>query len=53
MNKIYNTLARLTKKKRLKYIKSKLKVKTTTDTVEIQTIIRDYHNNYMPINWIT
>ena len=29
------------------------KGEVTTDTIEIQKIIRDYYNNYMPIKWKT
>ena len=53
INKIDKTLARLIKKKRQKTQINRIrneKGKVTTDTAEIQRIIRDYHN-YTPIKW--
>ena len=56
INKLDKPLARLTEKKKEKtQIKSikKEKGEVTTDTAEIQRIMRDYYNNYMPIKWTT
>ena len=56
INKIDKPLTRLIKKKREKTqinsIKNE-KGEVTTDTAEIQRIVRDYTSNYMPIKWTT
>ena len=52
INKIDNPLARLIKEKREKNQINKTgngKGEVTTDTVEIQRIIRDYYERYMAI----
>ena len=49
-------LARLTEKERERTRINKIrneKREITTDTVEIQRIIRDYYKQYMPIKWTT
>ena len=56
INKVDKTLARLIKKERNRVQINKIRNKreeVTMDTTEIQRIIRDYSNNYMPIKWIT
>ena len=53
INKIDKPLARLIKKNRERMQINKIrneKGEITTDTAEIQRIIRDYYN-YMPIKW--
>ena len=55
-NKIDKPLARVIKNKRQKNQINKIrneKGEVTTDNEEIQRIIRDYHDNYMEIKWIT
>jgi hypothetical protein len=54
INKIDKPLANLTKMRREKTQISKIrnkKGKITTNSKEIQGIIRDYFDNYIPINW--
>ena len=56
INKIDKPLARLIKKKRQKNQINKIrneKGEVTTDTVEIQRIIRDYYEHYIAIKQIT
>ena len=56
INKIDKPLARLIKKQRKKNQINKIRNENgeiTTDNTEIQRIIRDYYNNYMPIKWTT
>ena len=56
INKIDKPLARLIKKQREKNQINKIRNKDeeiTTDNTEIQRIIRDYFNKYMPIKWTT
>ena len=55
INKIDKPLARLTKKQ---MEKNHIKIRNengeiTTDNIEIQRIIRDYYQQYMPIKWTT
>ena len=56
INNIDKPLARLIKKKRertqINNIRNE-KGEVTTDTAEIQNILRDYYKNYMPIKWTT
>ena len=56
VNKIDKPLARLAKIKResthINRIRNEIG-KITTDTSEIQRIIREYYENYMLTNWIT
>ena len=51
----HQSLARLIKKKRERTQINKIRneKEVTTNTTEIQRIIRDYHSNYMPIKWTT
>jgi len=53
INKIDKPLARLMKRKREKMqVKSEMKKEDiTTDTIEMQRIIREYYDSYMPTNW--
>ena len=54
INKIDTPLARLIKKKREKTQINRIRNETrevTTDTTEIQRIMRDYYSNSMPIKW--
>ena len=53
INKIDKPLARLMKRKREKMqVKSETKKEDiTTDTIEMQRIIREYYDSYMPTNW--
>ena len=56
INKIDKPLARLIKKKREKTQINRIrneKGEVTTDTAEIQRIMRDYYNNYLPKKWTT
>ena len=56
INKIDKPLARLIKKKREKTQINRIrneKGEVTTDTAEIQRIMRDYKRNYTPIKWTT
>ena len=56
INKIDKPLVRLIKKKREKTQTNRIrneKVEVTTDTAEIQRIMRDYSSNYMPVKWTT
>ena len=56
INKIDKSLARLIKKKKERTQVNKIKNEkgeVTTDTAEIQSILRDYYSNYMPIKWTT
>ena len=56
VNKIDNPLARVIKKKREKTQINRIrneKGEVTTDTAEIQRIMRDSTSNYMPIKWTT
>ena len=56
INKIDKPLARLIKKKMEKTQINKIrneKGEVTTDTTEIQSILRDYYKNSMPIKWTT
>ena len=56
INKIDKPLARLIKKKREKIQSNRIrkeKGEVTTDNAEIQRVMRDYYNNYMPIKWTT
>ena len=56
INKIDKALARLIKKQREKNQISKVRsenVESTTDNTEIQSIIRNYYQNYMQIKWTT
>ena len=57
INKMHKPLARFIKEKREKNQINKIrneKGAVTTDSAEIQRIIRDYYgNNYMAIKWIT
>ena len=55
-NKIDKPLARLIKEKRDKTQINRIrneKGEVTTDTAEIQRIMRDYYKQYMPIKWTT
>ena len=54
--KISKPLARLIKKQREKNQINKIRNENgeiTTDNIEIQRIIRDYYQQYMPIKWTT
>ena len=56
INKIDKPLARLIKKKREKTQINTIRNEigeVTTDTAEIQRLMRDYYSNYMPIKWTT
>ena len=56
INKIDKPLARFIKKQRKKNQINKIRNENgevTTENTEIQRIIRDYYNNYMPIKWTT
>ena len=56
INRIDKPLARLIKKKRERTQITKFrneKGEVTRDTTEIQSILRDYYKNSMPIKWIT
>ena len=55
INKIDKTLARLIKKKkeRTQINKIRNEKEVRTDTTEMQSIIRDYYRNSMPIKWTT
>ena len=55
INKIDKPLARLIKKKREKTQINRIRNEkvVTTDTAEIQRIMRDTRNNCMPIKWTT
>ena len=56
INKIDKPLARLMKRKRERAQINKIrnaKGEVTTDTIEIQSIIRDHYKQFMPIKWTT
>ena len=56
INKIDKSLARFIKKEREKTQINRIRNKkreVTTDTAEIQKIMRNYYGNYMPIKWTT
>ena len=56
INKIDKPLARLIKKQREKNQINKIaneNEEITTDNTEMQRIIRDYYQQYMPITWTT
>ena len=56
INKIDKPLARFIKKKRERTQINKIrneKGEVTTDTAELQSILRDYYKQHMPIKWTT
>ena len=56
INKIDKPLARLIKKQREKNQINKIRHENgeiTTDNTEIQRVLRDYYEHYMPIKWTT